>query len=384
MTNRERVKSILHYEDYDKMPLVHFGFWTETLQLWASQGYIRKEIAENWGDGNSFDDEISKILGFDFDWYSVFHPKLGLLPAFENKIIEELPDGTKKILNGEGVITLYRPGAGSIPADVDHLLKDRKSWEQLYLPKLQWSPDRVFKADVRVNGGMVPFEKGGMEFLKSDKRQFHYGLYCGSLYGWVRNWLTMEGACYLLVDDEPLLDEIIETNAEICYKAVKTTLETGAKFDFGHFWEDICFKNGPLIAPDVFRKKIGPYYRKICDVLNKYGINIVSVDCDGCIDTLVPTWLENGVNTMFPIEVGTWGGSIKKWRQKYGKDIRGVGGVNKVVFSKDKGAVDEEIKRICELVEMGGYIPCPDHRIPPDAKWENVVYYCEQMRKYLT
>lgn len=384
MTNRERVKSILHYEDYDKMPLVHFGFWTETLQLWASQGYIRKEIAENWGDGNSFDDEISKILGFDFDWYSVFHPKLGLLPAFENKIIEELPDGTKKILNGEGVITLYRPGAGSIPADVDHLLKDRKSWEQLYLPKLQWNPDRVFKADVRVNGGMVPFEKGGMEFLKSDKRQFHYGLYCGSLYGWVRNWLTMEGACYLLVDDEPLLDEIIETNAEICYKAVKTTLETGAKFDFGHFWEDICFKNGPLIAPDVFRKKIGPYYRKICDVLNKYGINIVSVDCDGCIDTLVPTWLENGVNTMFPIEVGTWGGSIKKWRQKYGKDIRGVGGVNKVVFSKDKGAVDEEIKRICELVEMGGYIPCPDHRIPPDAKWENVVYYCEQMRKYLT
>jgi len=384
MTNRERVKSILHYEDYDKMPLVHFGFWTETLQLWASQGYIRKEIAENWGDGNSFDDEISKILGFDFDWYSVFHPKLGLLPAFENKIIEELPDGTKKILNGEGVITLYRPGAGSIPADVDHLLKDRKSWEQLYLPKLQWSPDRVFKADVRVNGGMVPFEKGGMEFLKSDKRQFHYGLYCGSLYGWVRNWLTMEGACYLLVDDEPLFDEIIETNAEICYKAVKTTLETGAKFDFGHFWEDICFKNGPLIAPDVFRRKIGPYYRKICDVLNKYGINIVSVDCDGCIDTLVPTWLENGVNTMFPIEVGTWGGSIKKWRQKYGKDIRGVGGVNKVVFSKDKGAVDEEIKRICELVEMGGYIPCPDHRIPPDAKWENVVYYCEQMRKYLT
>lgn len=67
------------------------------------------------------------------------------MPAFENKIIERLPDGTKKILNGEGVITLYRPGAGSIPADVDHLLKDRKSWEQLYLPKLQWNPDRVLR-----------------------------------------------------------------------------------------------------------------------------------------------------------------------------------------------------------------------------------------------
>ncbi len=384
MTNRERVKNILHYKDYDRMPLVHFGFWTETLQLWASQGHIRKEIAENWGDGNSFDDEISSILGFDFNWYCVFHPKLGLWPSFESKIIEELPDGTKKILNAEGVITLHRPGAGSIPADVDHLLKDRKSWDALYLPKLQWHPDRVFKADVRINSGeKIPFDRGGMEFLKSDERQFHYGLYCGSLYGWIRNWLTMEGACYLLVDDEVLFDEIVETNAEICYQAVKTVLETGAKFDFGHFWEDICFKNGPLIAPDVFRKKIGPYYRKICDLLNKYDIDIVSVDCDGWIDALIPTWLENGVNTMFPIEVGTWGASIEQWRKKYGRDIRGVGGVNKIVFSKDKKAVDEEIKRVCKLIEPGGYIPCPDHRIPPDAKWENVVYYCEQMRKIL-
>ncbi|HPP67269.1 MAG TPA: uroporphyrinogen decarboxylase family protein, partial [bacterium] len=359
MTNRQRVRNILHYNEYDRMPIVHFGFWTESLQLWASRGYIRKMVAENWGDGNSFDDEITKLLGFDFNWNCLFNPKLGLWPAFKNKIIEQLPDGTKKILNSEGVITLQRPGAGSIPADIDHLLKDRKSWEEFYLPKLQWHPDRVMKAHVKVNNETIPFDQGGAEFLRDDKRQFHYGLYCGSLYGWVRNWLTMEGACYLLVDDEALFDEIIETNAEICYQAVKTTLEAGARFDFAHFWEDICFKNGPLIAPDVFRKKIGPYYRKICDLLNKYGIDIVSVDCDGWIDSLVPVWLENGVNTMFPIEVGTWNGSIKPWRHTYGKDIRGVGGVNKVVFSQDKKAVDKEIERICELVELGGYIPCP-------------------------
>ena len=31
------------------------------------------------------------------------------------------------------------------------------------------------------------------------------------------------------------------------------------------------------------------------------------------------------------------------------------------------------------LVDLGGYIPCPDHRIAPDSKWENVQYYCEKM-----
>ena len=55
----------------------------------------------------------------------------------------------------------------------------------------------------------------------------------------------------------------------------------------------------------------------------------LSLDCDGWIDHLIPIWLENGVNTMFPIEVGTWNASIAPWREKYGKKILGVGGMNK-------------------------------------------------------
>lgn len=37
----------------------------------------------------------------------------------------------------------------------------------------------------------------------------------------------------------------------------------------------------------------------------EYGVDIVSLDCDGLINTLIPTWIENGVNTMFPIVAGT-------------------------------------------------------------------------------
>jgi len=94
----------------------------------------------------------------------------------------------------------------------------------------------------------------------------------------------------------------------------------------------------------------------------------VTVDCDGRIDRFVPIWLECGVNTMFPIEVGYWNASIAPWRAQYGKDLRGVGGMNKKVFSMDYAAVDRELERLKPLVELGGYIPCPDHRIPPDGK----------------
>ena len=184
-----------------------------------------------------------------------------------------------------------------------------------------------------------------------------------------------------MIDDEPLFDEIIDTVGELVFQGVKHILDSGAKFDFAHFWEDICFKNGPLINPETFAAKVGPHYRRITDYIRGCGIDIISVDCDGFIDTLIPTWFENGVNTMFPIEVGTWDASIKPWREKYGRELRGVGGMNKLVFSRDRSAIDAEIERLKPMVEMGGYIPCPDHRIAPDAEWDTVRYYCDNMRK---
>ncbi len=84
---------------------------------------------------------------------------------------------------------------------------------------------------------------------------------------------------------------------------------------------------------------------------------------------------------MFPIEVGIWNASLTPWREKYGKQIRGVGGMNKTVFARDFKAIDEEIEHLKTIIELGGYIPCPDHRIAPDAIWENVQYYCDRLNK---
>jgi len=234
---------------------------------------------------------------------------------------------------------------------------------------------------VRVGDEMKRFDQGGLDFLKTGRRDYPYGLFCGSLYGNIRNFLGVEGSCYLIADDEALFTEIIDTVGELCYRVVRYTLESGATFDFGHFWEDICFKNGPLITPAVFDEKVGPHYRRITDLLKQYGIDIVSLDCDGKIAALVPTWFHNGVNTMFPIEVGTWHASIQPWRAQFGKGLRGVGGMNKTVFARDRAAVDQEIERLKPLVDLGGFIPCPDHRIAPDARWDLVRYYCDRMRE---
>jgi len=381
VNDRQRALAVLNYQPYDRLPIVHFGFWDDTLLKWAREGHITEEEARSWADGNPTDAVISRKLGFDFNYYSVFHTHNDIIPFFERQVLEVAPDGSRKVRNHRGVVLIEKDDATSIPAEIDHTLKDRQSWDTIFRPRLQFTIERVTKMPVRVNDRMVPFDEGGLEFLRQDTREYLYGLHCGSLYGIIRDWIGMENLIYLAADDPALYDEIIETVGELCYQNTKAALESGAKFDFAHFWEDICFRSGPLVNPRVFREKVGPQYRRITELVNRYGLNIVSVDCDGLIDALIPTWIENGVNTMFPIEVGTWNASIAPWREQYGRELRGVGGMRKYTFALDYAAVDAEIERLKPLVELGGYIPCPDHRLAPDAKWENVQYYCDRMRQ---
>lgn len=383
ITNRERALGVLRYQSVDRVPIVHFGFWNETLDKWAEQGHLSRKQARAWRDGNPVDAEISAKLGFDFNWSTLFATNFHLDPPFRRRIVRKLADGSRHVVNGDGVIVMEKPGLQSIPAEIQHRLTGRAAWEKDYKKRYQWNEERITKAQVLAGDKMVPYDQGGMELLKNGERENPYGLFVGSLYGLIRNVMGMEGSCLMWMMDPDLMEEIVNTQAELCYRNAQYVLERGAKLDYALFWEDICCKSGPLVQPPIFAEKVGPHYRRITALLKEYGIDIVSVDCDGWIDHLIPVWVENGVNTMFPIEVGTWDAAIAPWREKYGRELRGVGGMNKVVFARDKAAIDAEVERLAALVKLGGYLPCPDHRIPPDAKWELVVYYCQALREAL-
>lgn len=370
MNLRENVKAILHYEDYDQMPIICFGYWHETLDKWADEGHVTREEAEEYritGDNGEADKSVMKKLGFDFNWNAVYRPRTFIFPPFEREILEKTSEGALIIRDEAGMLIKEIPGVVSIPMQLGTSLTGRDAWEQLYLPRLQYCEERL---DISLLDQMAGEEE----------RDVPRGLFLGSLMGEMRNILGVEEMSYLYLDDEELYREIVDTIGGLCYSTAKAVLERCRNFDFAHYWEDICFKNGPLVVPDNFSEYAGKWYRRLSDLVNSYGIDIISVDCDGKIDALLPIWLENGVNTMFPIEVGTWDASIRPWREQYGTQIRGVGGMNKNVFARDKASVDAEIERLRGLIALGGYIPCPDHRIAPDAKFELVQYYCERMR----
>lgn len=226
-------------------------------------------------------------------------------------------------------------------------------------------------------------ERVDTEFFKKFNdagRDYPVGLHLGSVLGSIRNMLSVVGMSYMLCDDYELMHEIVDTYADMQYQCAKAVLETGAKFDFAHFWEDICFKNGPLLSPAMFDDLCAKHYKRMTDLVHSYGIDIVSLDCDGVTEKLLPTWFENGVNTMFPIEVGTWGDQFAAARKKFGKGMLGVGGMDKTVLRQDKAAVDAEIERLKPLIALGGFVPCPDHRLMPGTKWDLVQYYADRIK----
>ena len=370
MTNRERAMNILHFKEADRMPAVHFGYWAELLDEWAEQGHISKELAKGArADGNDAQRELDKIIGWDFNWNSCRGSLNSLNPAFERRVLETLPDGSQRVQTNNGVIERYKPGITSIPSEDDYLLKDREAFETLFKPKMQYFPERV----------NLEYYK---HFNETRPKDIPIGLHLGSVMGQIRDITTVMGMSYLIYDeDEELFADIVDTYAEMQYKCAEAILETGAKFDFAHYWEDICFKNGPLLSPALFDELCAKHYKKRNELCHKYGIDIISLDCDGVTDQLLSTWVENGVNTMFPIEVGVWGDQFAPAREKYGKSVLGVGGMDKTALRIDKDAVDRELERMQKLVALGGFIPCPDHRLMPGTKFELVQYYAEEIKK---
>lgn len=384
MTNRERFNAVLNFENYDRLPIVHFGYWPELIDKWEAQGHLPRGTAEEYRsyrfpNGSPPDKMLDGIFGWDFSIFNAtFANRIGYMdlldPLFTPRVVRELPDGKKHVLLPDGEIALekYDEFGNKIPgiqACVDYTLKDRETWEAEYLPKLQWFEERV-------NHELLQqLEK------EAPSREDVICIYGGSTIGIIRNYLGVEGMVLTQVDDPELFEEMVSVQSDIQYRLLERALSYSIGFDYAYLWEDLTSAVGPLIGPGVFQEVAVPHYRRITSLLRSHGVNNILVDSDGIIDSLIPSWLDGGADIMFPLEVGKWNGYFGPYREKHGKALKGIGGIRKQCMAESREAVDAEIARIRPMVEMGGYLPAPDHSLPPECEWDLVKYFVEGMHK---
>ena len=104
MTDRERVLAVLRDQDYDQLPVLHFGFLSDTLWRWHAEGHVTKEELYGYADGNGWDIALCRKLGFDCNYHILFAPNTGLMPGFKTEIRQTFEDGSQHVLTGEGLV----------------------------------------------------------------------------------------------------------------------------------------------------------------------------------------------------------------------------------------------------------------------------------------
>ncbi|MEI6518817.1 MAG: uroporphyrinogen decarboxylase family protein [bacterium] len=351
MNNRELFLEIMNYGNFDRMPVVHWHGWDETMERWYNEGLPR-------------DVSIHKILGTTPHWTGV-SGNVGLFPLFEIEIFEE--DAEYKVYrDSSGVICNELKHHSSIPHYLDYTLKTPKDWEDHYKWRLQPDPARI---PANLDEHIANAEASGLPIT----------FWTGSMMGWIRDWMGVENLAYFMYDHRDVFAEMVMTIADlVCWTADQVLPKV--KVDMGFGWEDICGRSGPFVSPDIFRECVAPGYLKIRNKLEEYGVNLYGIDSDGDVSALVGPWLDAGVNVQFPIEVGVWKADGMAYRKKYGKELRIIGHFDKMTLEKSHDAVLDEIQRLIPLMKDGGYMMMPDHLITPGVSLADYKWYIEQVR----
>jgi uroporphyrinogen decarboxylase len=338
-------------------------FWPETIERWEKEGLVTE----------GFLVKIPLSEYFEFDRMEEIPINFGLIPPFKIETLEENAR-YKTIIDNDGakkkVFKEYR--TSSMDQWLEYPVKDRRTWRE-YKKRL----------DPHSPGRCPPPGLWSEKKERYKVRDHPLGIFTGSLFGWMRNWIGIENLSYLLTDDPALIEEIVEYVEYFIIETIKPVLLEEVDLDFAHFWEDMAYKNGPLVSPKFVKKYMMSPYRKITDLLHNKGIDIITVDSDGDIRELIPLWLDCGINGMLPNEV-TANMQIVDLRKEY-KDLIIIGGIDKRVLSRGKKEIKKEIMdKIPYLLSTSGYFPAPDHFVPPDVPLENFLYYLEVVKKLIT
>ncbi len=213
-----------------------------------------------------------------------------------------------------------------------------------------------------------------------NQREHVAGFMGGSLYGLPRDWMGLENWSLLAYDDPVLYEEIIEYLSDYFLALYLPVLEQ-VELDFAFFFEDCCGSNGPMLPPALYRKHYDRHYRKMIDCYRRAGVKYMLMDSDGRIDRLIPLWLDSGFDIVSPVEVGKWRTDPRQLRAQHGKRLRMLGGVDKHVIPQGEEAIRAHLEPLRELAAEGGYIPLPDHRIPPTTSFDQFKTYIRVFKK---
>lgn len=351
----------MQFQTVDKVPNYELGLLKGTAERWHSEGLPR---GVDWK-------EHFEIGDFR---HTADAPNVGMIPPFEQKVIEETERYTVSI-GADGIKAKYlKTGDEFMPQFLEWPVKNPEDFRKLKQRYDAKTPERYPAPE--------SWEKKVKAWRERDyqlRPPAHIGAY------WtLRQWMGTKNLSMAFYDQPLLVHEMIDFLADFVIEVLNKAVEE-VDFDFFNFPEDIAYKGAPLISPKQFREFLLPFYKRVTEFLRSHGIKIFNVDSDGNFDVLIPLLLEGGVTGIWPLEQAS-GAEMNPvaLRKKYGNDLALMGGIDKRALAKDKKSIEAELtSKLPYLLSSGGYIPFIDHNIPPDIPFDNFKYYMKLKKRLL-
>ena len=364
MNNRQRFQAAMKFQPVDRPCHVEHGFWKETYQRWQREG-LPSNVAY---PELFFRSPANDLFGyFDIAKFAYIQAEQYFLPAFSEYTLEET-ERYRIYRNGRGVILKEMKENVSMPHFLDYPIKDRADYLDLR-QRLLGSPEQRFPADWEASAAY--FRRQECEIV---------GVHMEGFFGYPRELMGLERLLLTFYDDPELIHQIISDHLHAILELYPRAIEA-ARPDFAFIWEDMSYKNGPLISPAMFRRFLLPAYQELTAFLKRMGIRVILVDSDGNLERLIPLWLEGGVTGLLPFEVRA-GMDVSSVRNRY-PSLQIIGGIEKHRLEGDQADIDLELERVLPFMQTaGGYAASLDHWVHDQISLENFTYYVDKVHTF--
>ncbi|MBN2450606.1 MAG: hypothetical protein JXR77_09465 [Lentisphaeria bacterium] len=364
MTPRQRMLDALLFGSPDRVPLAPGGGRESTRARWHAEG-LPREVSPG-----GIAEVAYRLCGGALPWpgggpgFGVDHR---MRPMFEEKVLEVRPD-SQVVQDWKGNVCeiglefspLYLRQAIDFVTRrwIKCPIESRSDWAGM---SWRYDPD---------DPARLPADPERLgESLRERNHYISWNLH--GPFWQLREWCGFEGLCLLLVDDPAFVREMCAFWGEYVARLLANAFRHLVPDEI-HVSEDMAFKAHSMISPAMTREFLKPCYDLWHGLLRDAGVPVYAVDSDGCVEELIPLWIEAGFDACDPVEVAAHN-DIVAYRRRYGHDMAYRGGVDKRAMARGGEALEREIERIAPVVEDGGYVPGCDHGIPSDVSWANFV-----------
>lgn len=383
MDSRQRFLEIMNFKKDIRTLKWEFGYWKETNKRWYTEG-LQKTIGilpseQNFLSGESMpvyetdsqiDYDIRNYFNFDMGW-SCVPINLWFCPPYEEKILKE-DDDIKIIIDNMGIKKRIKKDQSSMPQFLKYPVQKREDFERIKEERLNLK--NIKKRFPKI----LPWL---LEIYKNRNFPLIIGGAPFGFYSSLRSLLGFENLCYTLYSDIKLINNILDHLLYFYTCLLEEIIDLiEPKPDAVYIWEDMAYKNGPMISPPMFKEILSPYYKKLNTFFNSKGITNIIVDSDGNIEELIPLFMDCKITGILPFEIAA-GMNLIKIRKKF-PNLQIIGGVDKRNIS-GKELVNKEMDIVTQLIGNSGFIPHIDHLVPPNISWEDFKYYRTNLNKVI-